>query len=108
MPLRSTSAAQSWRTPLVAIGAKALSFGLVIDYANTLLRTAYSSQLIDHSFQGTLQANYGIANQVVVGLDLPIDLMSGKQQLDGFTDRAMDAVRASATAAADSVRGEGR
>jgi outer membrane protein OmpA-like peptidoglycan-associated protein len=64
------------------IGAKAFSFGLVIDYANTLLRTPFSSQLIDHSFQGTLQANYGIANQLVVGLDLPIDLMSGKQQLD--------------------------
>jgi outer membrane protein OmpA-like peptidoglycan-associated protein len=62
------------------IGDRALSFGLVIDYANTLLRTPFDSQLIDHSFQGTLQANYGIANQVVVGLDLPIDLMSGKQQ----------------------------
>ena len=30
---------------------------------------------------------------------------AGKEQLDGFTDRAMEAVRASATAAADSVRG---
>ncbi|HEY8091211.1 MAG TPA: thrombospondin type 3 repeat-containing protein, partial [Polyangiaceae bacterium] len=64
------------------LGANEVSFGLVIDYAHVLLRTTTSSQLIEHSFQGTLQFNYGIANQVVVGLDLPIDLMSGAQQLD--------------------------
>ncbi len=64
------------------VSANSLSFGLVIDYAHVLLRTPADSQLIDHSFQGTLQANYGLANQFVVGLDLPIDLMSGSQQLD--------------------------
>src|SRR6185312_4828547 len=36
-------------------------------------------QLLEHSFQGTLQFNYGIANQVVVGLDMPIDLLSNGQ-----------------------------
>jgi outer membrane protein OmpA-like peptidoglycan-associated protein len=63
------------------VGAGELSFGLVIDYAHALLRTTAGGQLIEHSFQGTLQANYGIANQLVVGVDLPIDLMSGSQQL---------------------------
>ena len=33
---------------------------------------------------------------------------AGKEQLDGFTDQALGAVRASATAAAGSVRGEDR
>jgi outer membrane protein OmpA-like peptidoglycan-associated protein len=65
------------------LGAHALSFGLVVDYAHVLLRTANDGQLIDHSFQGTLQGNYGIANQLVVGIDLPIDLMSGSPQTAG-------------------------
>jgi hypothetical protein len=33
---------------------------------------------------------------------------AGKEQLDGFTDQALGAVRASASAAADSVRGDDR
>jgi OOP family OmpA-OmpF porin len=61
------------------LGNKEISFGLVIDYAHVLLRTPVADQLIEHSFQGTLQANYGFANQVVVGLDLPIDLMSSSR-----------------------------
>jgi ElaB/YqjD/DUF883 family membrane-anchored ribosome-binding protein len=32
---------------------------------------------------------------------------AGKEQLDGFTDQALDAVKASASAAADKVKGEG-
>jgi hypothetical protein len=61
------------------LGSKDFSLGLVLDYAHVLLRTGVSShsQLIDNSFQGTLQFNYGIANRIVVGLDLPVDLMSG-------------------------------
>ena len=57
------------------LGAKDISVGLILDYAHVLLRTPFSnySQLIDNSFQGTLQFNYGIANRVVVGLDLPIE-----------------------------------
>ncbi len=67
------------------VGAKEISFGLVLDYGHGLLRMPEASQgsanqLIEHSFQGTLQFNYGIANQVVVGVEMPIDLMSGVQQ----------------------------
>jgi OmpA-OmpF porin, OOP family len=58
------------------LGAKEFSFGLILDYGHTLLRTPDGNQLIEHSFQGTLQGNYGIGNQLVVGLDLPIDLTS--------------------------------
>jgi outer membrane protein OmpA-like peptidoglycan-associated protein len=64
------------------LGAKELSFGLILDYGHVLLRTIPDTQLIDHSFQGTLQFNYGIENQFVVGVDLPIDLMSGSQTVD--------------------------
>jgi outer membrane protein OmpA-like peptidoglycan-associated protein len=62
------------------LGANEFSFGLVLDYAHVLLRTPGSDPLIEHSFQGTFQGNYGIGNQFVVGLDLPVDLMSGGQQ----------------------------
>ncbi|HLK37436.1 MAG TPA: OmpA family protein [Polyangiaceae bacterium] len=58
------------------LGANDFSFGLVLDYGHSILRTSVANQLIEHSFQGTLQGNYGLANQFVVGLDLPIDLMS--------------------------------
>jgi OmpA-OmpF porin, OOP family len=64
------------------LGKNEFSFGLVLDYGHDLLRTPFAHPLIEHSFQGTLQFNYGLANAVVVGLDLPIDLMSGGQQLD--------------------------
>jgi outer membrane protein OmpA-like peptidoglycan-associated protein len=67
------------------LGRNEISFGLVLDYAHDLLRTAAgqgtTGQLIDHSFQGTFQFNYGLINQFVVGIDLPVDLMSGSQQL---------------------------
>ena len=67
------------------LGAGDLSFGLVIDYGNTLLRVHDLGQktpaLISDSFQGTFQANYGIANMFVVGLDLPVNLMTGDPQI---------------------------
>ena len=67
------------------LGHNEISFGFVTDYAHDLLRTVAqpgaTGQLIDHSFQGTFQFNYGLFNQVVVGLDLPVDLMSGTQQV---------------------------
>ncbi len=70
------------------LGKNEISFGMVIDYGHDLLRTATgpgttgaTGQLIDHSFQGTFQFNYGLLNMFVVGLDLPIDLMSGSQQV---------------------------
>jgi len=66
------------------LGANEISFGLVIDYGNTLLRVPAvgqgSPQLINDSFQGTLQFNYGILNRFIVGLDVPIDLMTGDAQ----------------------------
>jgi len=63
------------------LGSKDMSFGLVLDYGHALLR-APSNLLIEHSFQGTLQFNYGLFNRVVVGVDIPIDLMSGAQAAD--------------------------
>ncbi|HEY4015352.1 MAG TPA: OmpA family protein [Polyangiaceae bacterium] len=65
------------------LGNKEISLGLVLDYAHTLLRTATTSPLIEHSFQGTFQFSYGIANQIIVGVDVPIDLMSGPTTYDG-------------------------
>jgi outer membrane protein OmpA-like peptidoglycan-associated protein len=64
------------------LGAKEFSIGLVMDYGHAILRKPGGGQLIDHSFQGTLQGNYGILNQFVVGIDLPIDLESGAAQTD--------------------------
>jgi OmpA-OmpF porin, OOP family len=65
------------------LGAKEFSLGLVLDYGHNLLRTLTSSPLVEHSFQGTLQLSYGVANQLVVGIDVPVDLMSGTQSVDG-------------------------
>ena len=62
------------------LGNKEISFGLIMDYGHDLLRVPQSNQLIDHSFQGTFQFNYGLFNQVVVGVDMPVDLMSGGTQ----------------------------
>ncbi len=61
-----------------------ISFGLVIDYGNTLLRLQsvgqQSPQLINDAFQGTFQFNYGLLNLFAVGLDLPVSLMTGDAQ----------------------------
>jgi OOP family OmpA-OmpF porin len=63
------------------LGNKDISFGLVLDYGNTLLREPNLGQktdaLISNSFQGTFNFNYGLANLFVVGLDLPLILMTG-------------------------------
>ena len=68
------------------LGANQTSFGLIIDYGNDLLRVTdkgqASPQLINHSFTGTFQFNYGIANRIVVGVDLPVGLVVGDQQAD--------------------------
>jgi outer membrane protein OmpA-like peptidoglycan-associated protein len=66
------------------LGDRDISVGLVLDYGHAILRTGIDAHkaLIEHSFQGTLQFNYGLLNQVVVGVDLPIDLMSGGQLQD--------------------------
>ena len=69
--------------------ANSFSFGLVIDYANTIMRTTSSAPppdghgvpaLLEHVVKGTLTVNYGIANRFVVGLSAPVVL--------GFSDAA--------------------
>ncbi len=77
------------------LGANDVSFGLIIDYGRTLLRIDNSSdesgQLINHSFQGTLQFNYGLLNRFIVGVDIPVNLMTGDSithQSDGVTPYA--------------------
>ena len=71
------------------LGKNDLSLGLVIDYGREILRVTGrgqdSPQLINHSFQGTFAVNYGIANILVAGLTLPVNLMSGDQQIDKAT-----------------------
>ncbi len=66
------------------LGKGDISFGLVGDYGYVLLRDQAATpvqqksfQLINNSFQGTFQFNYGLANLFVVGLDLPVILMTG-------------------------------
>ena len=78
------------------LGHLDVSFGLIIDYGNNLLRTERNQgtvpgpngtqvpittgSLIAHSFQGTGQINLGLFNHVVVGLDIPVNLMAGDTQ----------------------------
>lgn len=68
------------------LGKNDYSFGLVIDYGRELLRVRGlgqdSPQLINHSFQGTASFNYGLANLLVLGLSMPVNLMAGDQQVD--------------------------
>jgi OOP family OmpA-OmpF porin len=88
------------------IGAGDISFGLVLDYGKNLLRTTSSSvplddmglpcksercvvaagqegtgvkALVEDSYQGTLGFNYGIANRAVVGVAIPVILMTGNR-----------------------------
>ncbi len=71
------------------LGKNDISFGLVMDYGRTLLRVddrgQGTKQLINDSFQGTFAFNYGIANILVVGLTLPVNLMSGDAQVNNAT-----------------------
>ena len=73
------------------LGTNDISFGLVIDYGARPAapsRGTSTGQLIDHSFQGTFQFNYGLLQQFVVGLDVPVDLMSGRAAAGGSLRRA--------------------
>ncbi len=67
------------------LGANDVSFGLTIDYGRALLRVPdvgqKSPQLVNHSFQGTAQFNYGLANLFVLGIDIPVNLMAGDEQI---------------------------
>ncbi|MBK6693448.1 MAG: OmpA family protein [Myxococcales bacterium] len=66
------------------LGKDDVSLGLILDYGNTLLRAKDVGQqtpaLISHSFQGTLNFNYGLFNRAVIGLSAPIILMTGDAQ----------------------------
>ncbi|MEZ4230006.1 MAG: OmpA family protein [Polyangiaceae bacterium] len=77
------------------IGANDISFGLILDYGRNLMRTKDDTiptdasgdnivrsgsgvpALVEDSFQGTFGFNYGIANTAVVGLAVPVVLMTG-------------------------------
>lgn len=73
------------------VGAGDVSFGLVLDYGYGLMPVANADAdppphgrggyLLDHSFQGTLQFNYGIANMLVVGISAPV-VLAGHDTLD--------------------------
>ena len=93
------------------LGAGNVSFGLVLDYGRNLMRTrerkvptgtnadmsvegcADNACLVDsdgtgvpalvqNSFQGTFAASYGIANTAIVGLSIPVNLMTGDAAYD--------------------------
>ena len=88
------------------LGANDISFGLILDYGDVLLRVtpgpvgvippntttppSPANQLINNSFQGTFQFNYGIKNLLVVGLDLPIILMTGNAEVNGAGGPVVD------------------
>ncbi|MGE3675020.1 MAG: hypothetical protein AB7K71_35455, partial [Polyangiaceae bacterium] len=76
------------------IGANDISFGLILDYGRNIMRTRDDRiptdasgnvvgsgsgvpALVEDSFQGTFGFNYGIANVAVVGLAVPVVLMTG-------------------------------
>jgi OOP family OmpA-OmpF porin len=70
------------------LGHLDFSVGLFLDYANGLMPVAAPAEgagefLLDHSLQGTLQANVGIANWLVVGLSAPV-VLGGHQGLVGL------------------------
>ncbi len=72
------------------LGHTDFSLGLVIDYGRSLLRMDSNDatgqpthHLIAHSFTGTFQFNFGLFNHVVVGLNVPVNLMVGDPQGSG-------------------------
>lgn len=62
------------------LGANDISLGLILDYGYGLLPLAEGHEvedenfLLKHSFQGTLNFDYGIANWVVLGISAPVVL----------------------------------
>jgi len=81
-----------------------LSFGLVLDYANSIFRLEESDQLrrphnpmiVDNAVWGTLHFNLGIKNWIVLGLQLPIGVLGGPSlecgddNGDGVMDACLD------------------
>jgi outer membrane protein OmpA-like peptidoglycan-associated protein len=83
------------------LGNGDVSLGLTLDYGNNLLRVASKGQedrqLITHSFQGTFSFNYGIANALVLGLSLPVNLMSSGAQVDSRSQATQVGMTAAGT-----------
>jgi outer membrane protein OmpA-like peptidoglycan-associated protein len=102
------------------LGANNISFGLVLDYGKNLMRTRSDRiprdgddepctgidceiangeegtgvpALVQNSFQGTFQFNYGIANRAVVGLSVPVILMTGDEAYGIGTDPAYNSAQ---------------
>jgi len=75
------------------LGRNDFSFGLILDYANQLLKVPDFGQgtpaLVQHSFQGTFQFNYGLGNILSLGLDIPVDLMTGDAQVNPSNNTAI-------------------
>lgn len=85
------------------LGHLDLSFGLIIDYGNNLLRTdknngvgapGSTGSFIAHSFTGTGQINLGLFNHVVVGFQFPVILMAGDAQVQPGTPAGQPPVAA--------------
>ncbi|MCA9600944.1 MAG: hypothetical protein KC417_02900, partial [Myxococcales bacterium] len=87
------------------LGAGDVSFGLVLDAGFGLMplngfvldtkeraeNAESNDRLVDSFFTGTLQANYGIANLLVVGIDIPIQVVGGQNtQIPGVYNLASD------------------
>ena len=90
------------------LGAGNISFGLVLDYGRNLMRTRADgkptdaagvqcpdpscavgpnggsgvSALVKDSFQGTFGFSYGLFNKGIVGLSIPVNLMTGDDAFD--------------------------
>lgn len=63
------------------LGANEISFGLVTDYGRNLMRLEPghgTKALVENSFQGTFHMNYGLGNVAIVGVTVPVHLMSGE------------------------------
>ncbi len=68
------------------LGAGSFSFGMVVDWARGLARRGtlldgtqrtLNAPLVTDMFSGHFQANLGIANRLVVGIQLPVHLVDG-------------------------------
>lgn len=66
------------------VAANHASLGLALDYGRGILRVPdvgqESTALVRDSFTGTFHFDYGIANRAVVGVSMPVLLMSGDAQ----------------------------
>ncbi len=67
------------------LGKNDLSIGLVLDYGHGMMPLAAghgADWMVKHSFQGTIQFNFGLFNYVAIGLTAPIALNIGDRATD--------------------------